>query len=71
MMRRTRRFDLGAVVLGAVILLVGGWYFLRNTLGFNMDELDWDLIWPALVIVLGAGILYRAMTDSRHEGPTQ
>jgi NADH:ubiquinone oxidoreductase subunit 4 (subunit M) len=66
---RTRRFDMGAVVLGAIILFAGAYYFLRNTLGFNLDELDWDPIWPILVIVLGGSILYRALTTTHREEP--
>lgn len=66
---RTRRFDVGAVVLGAIILFAGAYYFLRNTLGFNLDELDWDPIWPILVIVLGGSILYRALTTTHREEP--
>lgn len=67
MQRRTRQFDGGAIVFGAVILFVGGFYFLRNTLGWDIGELDWDLIWPALIIVLGGSILYKALTRSRDE----
>lgn len=66
---RTQRLDVGALVLGAVILIAGGWYFLRNTLGFDLDELDWDPIWPILVIVLGGSIVFRALTSSNREEP--
>jgi uncharacterized membrane protein YhaH (DUF805 family) len=67
---RARRSDFGAVILGAIIVFVGGYYLLRNTLGWDLGELDWEPIWPILVIVLGAAILYGALTRSRHEeGP--
>jgi uncharacterized integral membrane protein len=64
-----RRLDFGALVLGAVILFVGGYYFLRNTLGFKLDELDWEPIWPVLVIALGASILFGALIRSNRDRP--
>jgi NADH:ubiquinone oxidoreductase subunit 4 (subunit M) len=66
---RTRRLDVGAMVLGGIILFAGAYYFLRNTLGFNLDELDWEPIWPILVIVLGGSILYRGLVSSHREEP--
>ena len=65
-----RRLDLGALVIGAIILFAGGYYFLRNTLGFNLDELNWDPIWPIAVIVLGGSIIVGAVLRSgRHQPP--
>ena len=58
----SRSRDLGALLLGAIILFAGAWYFLRNTLGFEMDELNWEPIWPIIVIAIGLGVLYRALT---------
>jgi hypothetical protein len=67
---RRRRSDFGALVFGAIILFVGGYYLLRNTLGWDLDELNWEPIWPVLVIVLGLAILYGALVRSQHEeGP--
>jgi hypothetical protein len=67
---RPRRVDLGALIFGAVVLFVGGYYLLRNTLGFDLGELDWEPIWPVLVIALGLAILYGALDRARHgEGP--
>jgi len=56
------RSDIGALVIGAVILFAGIYYLARNTLGFDLGELDWEPIWPILVIVLGASIVYRAIS---------
>jgi NADH:ubiquinone oxidoreductase subunit 4 (subunit M) len=64
-----RRLDIGAVVLGAVILFAGGYYFLRNTLGFNLGELDWEPIWPVLVIALGVSILFGALIRTNRDQP--
>ena len=63
-MNSSRRLDIGAIVFGAVILFAGVYYLLRNTLGFNLGELDWDRIWPFLILALGGSILYRGFTHS-------
>jgi hypothetical protein len=68
MNRRTREFDVGALIIGAAIIVVGGFYFLRNTLGFEMGELNWDAIWPFFVIAIGLSILVRV---ARHAGRDQ
>lgn len=62
-----RRLDVGALVLGAVILFAGGYYFLRNTLGWDLGDLDWEPIWPVLVIALGASILFGALVRSNRD----
>lgn len=64
MNRLDRRLDIGALVIGAIILFAGGYYFLRNTLGMNLGELNWEPIWPILVIILGAAILLGVFTRS-------
>jgi Domain of unknown function (DUF5668) len=62
-----RRSDVGALIFGAVILFAGIYYLFRNTLGFDIDELDWEPIWPVIVIALGIAILYRAISRSSTE----
>jgi hypothetical protein len=62
-----RRADFGSLLFGVIVLLVGGFYFLRNTLGFQLGEIDWDLIWPIFVLALGVAILAGAFRRSRHE----
>ena len=70
MMHRTRgRWDVGAIVFGGILLFVGAYYLLRNTLGFNLDELDWEPIWPVLVILLGVAVLYRAWARRSEDKP--
>jgi hypothetical protein len=64
-----RRIDLFGVVLGVILLFVGAWYFLDNTLGLNIGEIDGDKIWPILVIALGGGILLRAWRRATREEP--
>jgi len=56
-----RTVDVGALLFGVVLLLVGGYYLLTNTFGFDLPELNWDMIWPLAVIVLGASVVARAV----------
>ncbi len=59
--------DLGAVLFGAILLFVGGYYVLRNTLGFDLGELDAERIWPIAVVIIGAMIVVRAVDRSSTE----
>lgn len=61
-----QRFDIGWLVIGVVVLGVGIWYFLSNTLGWNLGDLNGDAIWPILVIAVGASILVRVWRSSTH-----
>jgi uncharacterized integral membrane protein len=60
-----RRIDLGALVFGAILLVVGAYYLLENTFGFNMPEINWDQVWPIFLIVLGASVVLRAVASRR------
>lgn len=55
------RVDVGALILGAILLLVGGYYLLVNTFGINLPDLDWDQIWPIALIVLGVAVVAKAI----------
>jgi uncharacterized integral membrane protein len=69
---KLRRIDLGAILIGLLILGVGIYYLLVNTFGLQLAELDWDKIWPLAVVALGIGIIWGAwskMTPHGH-GPT-
>jgi formate hydrogenlyase subunit 3/multisubunit Na+/H+ antiporter MnhD subunit len=59
------RFDVGALLIGGVILFVGVYYLLDLTLGFNLGPLDWNAIWPILVIVVGASVLLGVLRRER------
>ncbi len=56
-----RRIDVGALIFGAILLVVGAWYLLENTFGFNLPEINWDQVWPLFVIALGASVVVRAI----------
>jgi hypothetical protein len=68
---RVRRVDIGALLIGLIILGVGIYYMLTNTFGIVLPPLDWDQIWPLAVIALGVGILWGAWTkmSPRGRGP--
>lgn len=55
------RVDVGALIFGAILLAVGGYYLLVNTFGIQLPELDWDQIWPIALILLGVAIVARAL----------
>lgn len=71
-MDRLRRIDVGAIILGLIILGVGIYYTLVNVFGWKLAELDWDMIWPIAIVALGLGILWGAWNrmTPHGQGPT-
>jgi uncharacterized integral membrane protein len=71
-MDRLRSIDVGAILIGLIILAVGIYYTLVNVFGLELAELDWDKIWPLAVIALGIGILWGAWSrmGTHGQGPT-
>lgn len=67
MIRRTVGRNGGRMLFGLVLLVIGGYYFLRNTLGFDLGELDEEAIWPVIVVLFGAWIFFRGVTESAEE----
>jgi hypothetical protein len=59
--RRERRANMGAIVIGLIILAVGIYYLLDRTLGIAMPRIQWGRIWPIFLIVLGGLILIRSI----------
>jgi len=54
----------GAIIFGLVLLAVGGYYFLRNTLGLDLGPIDGEALWPIVVVALGAWIILRNLTEA-------
>jgi len=48
------------IVVGVIFLAIGGWYFFDQTLGFEMPRVRWGDLWPVLLIVVGALMLFRS-----------
>lgn len=71
-MDRLRSTDVGAILIGLIILAVGIYYTLVNVFGLELAELDWDKIWPLAVIALGIGIVWGAWSrlGTHGQGPT-
>jgi hypothetical protein len=55
------RRDSGAVVWGLIILTIGIWFFLDQTLGIRLPRIDWRYVWPVILIVIGAIVVIQAM----------
>jgi hypothetical protein len=51
------------MVIALVLIFVGGYYVLRNTLGLAMPELDSEQVVPVIAVALGLAIRYRAWQD--------
>ena len=49
-----------ALIFGILLFAAGLYFLARNTLGIRMPDLDWDTIWPFLLVALGLLLLYRA-----------
>ncbi len=44
------------IVLGAILILLGTWFLVRQYV-----RIDWDIVWPVIVIGLGALLIAGAM----------
>jgi hypothetical protein len=55
---RLRHVDIGGVIFGLVILGIGLYYVGQKTLGLAIPDLDWDRLWPLLVVGLGGSIVF-------------
>ena len=60
-----RRVDTGTVVWGLILIVVGGWFFLDQTLGLDMPDVDWATIWPLILIVIGAAVIFQGIRRRR------
>lgn len=68
--RTTRRIpDWGSLVFGVLVLVIGAYLLLKDTLGLALPEVKGDAVWPLILIGLGAVVLLRTLTgDGRHPG---
>lgn len=57
-----RRRDVGGLIFGGILLVVGIYYLFQRTLGLDIPDLEWDQVWPVAVILLGGVILYNNWT---------
>jgi hypothetical protein len=60
MQARRHRLDAGGLIFGVILLLVGGYFLLRNTFGIDIPDIDWDMVWPFAIVALGLAVPYGA-----------
>ncbi len=51
------------IVAGIVLILLGTWFLVDRYV-----HIDWSLLWPVIIIVLGVGLLAAAMRRGRPAG---
>jgi hypothetical protein len=62
--RGSRRERPGAEIVGVVLVFVGVVYLLGN---LGIVRVAWSLVWPILIIAIGAFLLYGAVRPSRRK----
>jgi len=53
--------DSGAIVWGLILLAVGAWFFMDQTLGWDMPNVRWGDLWPVILIVIGAVVILQGL----------
>ncbi|HYH93995.1 MAG TPA: DUF5668 domain-containing protein [Candidatus Saccharimonadales bacterium] len=49
-----------SLIAGLVLLGIGAWFFVDQTLGIELPPIRWSQLWPLLLIGIGAWILFSA-----------
>lgn len=52
-------------LIGLAFIAVGVWLFAEVSLGLDLPAVDWNLLWPAVLILLGGLVLLSAMVRRR------
>jgi hypothetical protein len=50
-----------SLFFGALLVVIGAWFFATRTLGLDLPDLDWGSLWPLILIAIGAWIVYGAL----------
>jgi hypothetical protein len=58
--RWERLGDVSSLVWGVILVAVGGWFFVEQTLGYDLPSIDWNVVWPIVLILLGGWVVLRA-----------
>jgi hypothetical protein len=58
--QQTGRGGQVTVIIGLILVVVGGYYVLRNTIGIDLPPLDSDAVVPIIAVAIGSALLYRA-----------
>lgn len=54
--------------IGVLVIFTGLYFLLRNAFGLVVPPINWDLVWPVIVMLSGAAILRRAMPARSNTG---
>jgi hypothetical protein len=54
--------NVASIGVGLILLAIGIWYFLDQTLDLDMPRVDWSDFWPLILIGVGGVMLYRSAT---------
>jgi hypothetical protein len=54
-----------SLILGVIVLIIGAWFFATRTLGLDLPDLDWNQLWPVILIVIGGWVVYRSFRRAR------
>ena len=57
---RERETNIASMVVGIILLVIGVWYLLDQTLGIAMPRIDWSDFWPIILIAIGGIMVYRS-----------
>jgi hypothetical protein len=57
---RDRGGHVASTFTGLILILVGTWYFLDQTLGIRLPRVAWGELWPVILIGLGVLVILRA-----------
>ena len=58
-----RRSSVGRVFVALVLIVLGTYYLMRNTLGFELPELEGEAVAAFLAVLGGLAILLRAWQE--------
>lgn len=50
-----------SILFGLVILGLGLWFFVERTLGYDLPDIRWSQLWPAVLIVIGLWVVLGSM----------
>lgn len=50
-----------SILFGLVILGLGLWFFVERTLGYELPDIRWSQLWPAVLIGVGLWVVLGSM----------
>jgi uncharacterized integral membrane protein len=58
---RSRDGNIASIIVGLALLAIGGWYLLDQTFNVDMPRINWRDVWPVILIVLGAFVIFQSI----------